>query len=131
MRRQPAASGDSLDRAVENIHQTADVFLVCVAAHRWLVDGNFVAAARYEFLQLRAHDRHESLRDSVSIRVDIIGHEPAAQRIRTGHAGLQNPSRRGQSLQPLELPIHTQTTRRAKLTHYLMPAALIVRRRTK
>ena len=91
MRRQPAFANDRLDRAIEDIDETAAVFLVCVAAHRRFVDGQLATASLHKRSQLIADQNLTVDDDKVRTRVEEMcaGYENAEEMAATYMANPQ------------------------------------------
>src|SRR5581483_6131104 len=107
-----ALAADGLDRAIEDVDETARTFAVRIAAHGRLVDRDLAATRRHQRLEFGADGRQQGLGDGEAIRILTIRKQPSAEGVRTGDAGLEHRAAGGDLAQALELRHHAQSAGR-------------------
>ena len=90
MGREPAATVDRVHGTIEHLDELLRILAVRVAAHRRFIDANLLAARSHELHEFIADNGEQRFGERVTILIALVGNEPAAERVRTGHAGLQS-----------------------------------------
>ena len=73
-----AASQNRVDRLGENLDEAARIFAMRVAAHRGLIQSDFVAAAFHQLYKLRSHNWNQGFGYVPSVFVNAAGINPTA-----------------------------------------------------
>ena len=129
--RKTAAAVNGRYRAIENVDQARGVLAVCVTAHRGLIDADFGATGFDQRFELALHDGDQRFGQRVAVFVLLVGNEPAAERVRAGHAHLEHRPAGAMRWQTPEVIDGAQAFRSAKRTSNLVLAALVVCGRVK